>query len=338
MRRFPLPGGACAVRLQRACWTSTAKSRLRLAGYLLVLVGCLLTGEALAQAEAEAERPIDSVRVLTDMVRWSGVVSSAFVIAIATLILRMTNRGVEGLGKAFVDSRLTLQNVQAFFRFFVFFATAAIVILLSFEISEEVLAVLGGTAAVAVGFAMKDLVASLVAGVMIMFDRPFQVGDRVTFGGQYGDILSVGLRSVKLRTLDDSVVTIPNSLFLNEVTSCGNYGVLNMQIMIDFLIGIDQDVNRARALVREAAVTSNFVYLANPVEVLVAQVFEHGQAALRLRLKIYVADTMFEKALETDITLRVMEALRVEGIRPPEILHRAIPADGEVAAGLLAAG
>ena len=326
------------MRLQRTCWTSTAKRRLRLAGYLLVLGGCLLTSEALAQAEAEAERPIDSVRVLTDMVRWSGVVASAFVIAVATLILRMTNRGVEGLGKAFVDSRLTLQNVQAFFRFFVFFATAAIVILLSFEISEEVLAVLGGTAAVAVGFAMKDLVASLVAGVMIMFDRPFQVGDRVTFGGQYGDILSVGLRSVKLRTLDDSVVTIPNSLFLNEVTSCGNYGVLNMQIMIDFLIGIDQDVNRARALVREAAVTSNFVYLANPVEVLVAQVFEHGQAALRLRLKIYVADTMFEKALETDITLRVMEAFRVEGIRPPEILHRAIPAEGEVASGLLAAG
>lgn len=46
------------------------------------------------------------------------------------------------------------------------------------------LAILGGTAAVAMGFAMKDLVASVVAGVMIMVDRPFQVGDRVSFGGQ----------------------------------------------------------------------------------------------------------------------------------------------------------
>ena len=47
-----------------------------------------------------------------------------------------------------------------------------------------------------VGFATKDLVASLVAGLLVMFDRPFQVGDRVWFGGEYGDVLAIGLRSV----------------------------------------------------------------------------------------------------------------------------------------------
>jgi small-conductance mechanosensitive channel len=301
-------------------------------------VGLSIASPALAQSAEEGLTAVDSVAIITGMVRWPGLVASIFVIAIAWLLLRVTARGVEQLGKAFVDSRLTLQKAQAFFRFFVFFATTAIVVLLSLEISREVLAVLGGTVAVAVGFAMKDLVASLVAGVMIMFDRPFQVGDRVTFGGQYGDIISIGLRSVKLRTLDDSMVTIPNSLFLSEVTSCGNYGVLNMQVMIDFMIGIDQDVERARDLVREAAVTSNFVYLSHPVDVLVSQVHENGQAALRLRLKVYVVDTVFEKALETDITLRVMAAFRAEGIRPPEILHRAVAGDGGAPAPLLAAG
>jgi small-conductance mechanosensitive channel len=258
------------------------------------------------------------------MIRWTGFVASLFLIAGAGLLLRFTSRLVERLGSAFVDSRLTLQKFSAFFRFAVFFATITAVILLSLEISREVLTILGGTAAVAVGFAMKDLVASLVAGVMIMFDRPFQVGDRVTFASQYGDIISVGLRSVKLRTLDDSMVTIPNNLFLSEVTSCGNYGVLNMQVMIDFLIGIDQDVQRARSIIREATVTSNYVYLTNPVEVLVSQVVTNGSVALQLRLKVYVLDTIFEKALETDITLRVMEAFRTENIHPPAILHRQI--------------
>jgi small-conductance mechanosensitive channel len=306
----------------------------------LVALGPALAGPALAESAQEGLTAVDSVAIITDMVRWPGLFASIFVIAVAWLLLRVTSRGVEELGRAFVDSRLTLQKAQAFFRFFVFFSTSAIVVLLSLEISREVLAVLGGTLAVAVGFAMKDLVASLVAGVMIMFDRPFQVGDRVTFGGQYGDIISIGLRSVKLRTLDDSMVTIPNSLFLSEVTSCGNYGVLNMQVMLDFMVGIDQDVERARALVREAAVTSNFVYLSNPVDVLVSQVHENGQAALRLRLKVYVVDTIFEKALETDITLRVMAAFRAEGIRPPEILYRAVVGEGGegMAAGLLAAG
>ena len=54
----------------------------------------------------------------------------------------------------------------------------------------------------------KDIALSIVAGVMIMFDRPFQVGDRVSFGGEYGDVTVIGLRSVKLRTLDEEATRI----------------------------------------------------------------------------------------------------------------------------------
>jgi small-conductance mechanosensitive channel len=300
--------------------------------------GAALAAAAQAEPNGDQLSTVESVTVLTEMVRWPGVLASIFVIAFAWLLLRFVKRAVDELGKAFVDSRLTLQKFSAFFRFIVFFATVGAVVVLSLDISREVLAVLGGTLAVAMGFAMKDLVASLAAGVMIMFDRPFQVGDRVTFGGQYGDVISIGLRSVKLRTLNDSTVTIPNSLFLSEVTACGNYGVLNMQIVIDFLIGIDQDVERAREIVREAAVTSNFVYLPNPVEVLVSQETSDAHVALRLRLKVYVLDTVFEKALETDITLRVMEAFRAEGIQPPAILHRRVDPSLEGGSPMLAAG
>lgn len=293
---------------------------------IALLAAWFCADPAFAQEVAEAPKP-DSVMIFTQMIRWTGLVASAFVIAAAWLLLRFTSRIIEQLGTAFGDYRLTLQKFSAFFRFGVYFATITSVVLLSLEISREMLAIIGGTTAVAVGFAMKDLVASLVAGVTIMFDRPFQVGDRVTFAGQYGDIMSIGLRSVKLRTLDDSMVTIPNNMLLNEVTSCGNYGVLNMQLMIDFLIGIDQDVHRAREVVLEAAVTSNYVYLSNPVEVLVSQVVADGHVALQLRLKAYVLDTVFEKAFETDVTLRVMDAFRKEDIRPPAILHRQVGSD-----------
>ena len=301
----------------------TSKSLLHAA---VLLAAFLCTDSSFAQDAVEPTTP-DTITTLTHMVRWTGLVASAFVIAGAWLLLRFTARLVDQLGTAFGDYRLTLQKFSAFFRFGVFFATISSVILLSLDISREMLAIMGGTAAVAVGFAMKDLVASLVAGVTIMFDRPFQVGDRVTFAGQYGDILSIGLRSVKLRTLDDSMVTIPNNMRLNEVTSCGNYGVLNMQLMIDFLIGIDQDVHRAREIVLEAAVTSNYIYLSNPVEVLVSQVVADGHVALQLRLKAYVLDTVFEKAFETDVTLRVMDTFRAEKIHPPAILHRQVGAE-----------
>jgi small-conductance mechanosensitive channel len=292
-----------------------------------IFIPCLLIGGFAGIAAGQdipQPRPIDAVTTLTHMFRWTGLVASIFVVAGAWMLLKFLDQAVEQLGSIFADQRLTLQKFSAFFRFGVIFATIAAVIVLSMEISREVLAIIGGTAAVAIGFAMKDLLASLVAGVMIMFDRPFQMGDRVSFAGHYGDILNIGLRSVKLRTLDDSMVTIPNNMFLNDITSSGNYGVLNMQIMVDFLIGIDQDVNRAREIVREAGVTSNYIYLPKPVEVIVSQVVVDSLVALRLRLKAYVLDTNLEKALETDVTLRVMDAFREEGICPPAILHRDI--------------
>ncbi len=197
-------------------------------------------------------------------------------------------------------------------------------VLLSLKISREVLAILGGTAAVAMGFALKDLVASIVAGVMIMLDRPFQVGDRVSFGGQYGDITAIGLRSTKLQTLDDNTVTIPNNMFLNQITSCGNYGELDMQVVVDFHIGVDQNIRLAQDLVQEATVTSRYIYLPKPVTVGVSQVVINTCVTVRLRLKAYVLDTKFEKALVSDVTLRVLEAFKSQGIQPPAVLYRNI--------------
>jgi len=163
-----------------------------------------------------------------------------------------------------------------------------------------------------------------------MLDRPFQVGDRVSFGGQYGDITAIGLRSVKLLTLDDNTVTIPNNRFTTDITSCGNYGAPDMQVVIDFHIGMNQDVHRARELIREATVTSRYVYLPKPIIVNVSQVIIDSYIALRVKLKAYVLDTKYEKGFETDVTLRVLEAFSENGIQPPAVLHRSAAGLGTI--------
>ncbi len=259
---------------------------------------------------------------LAQMVNWPGVVTSAIVIAGSWLVLRVINNVVDNFGEVFAERRLQLHKIKAFLNFGVYLALALIVILLSFNFSDQTLALLGGAVAFATGFAAKDLVASVVAGFILMLDRPFQVGDRVNFGGQYGDVITVGLRSVRLRTLDDSVVTIPNNMFLTDITTCGNFGALQMQIFVDLHIGMDQDVNLACELLREATVTSRYVYLQNPVDVTVSQVLLGNCVALRLRLKAYVIDTQYEKAFETDVTLRALEVFAERGIQPPAVLHR----------------
>jgi small-conductance mechanosensitive channel len=282
---------------------------------------CLFPGALFAQALPDGVQA-ESLALLQQTINWGGVTSSVGLLIMAWLVLKFIDNIVDELGRAFADSRLLIQRLNAFFHFFVYLVVIVGVILLSFEFSPQVLAVMGGGIVVAIGFSTRDLLASVVAGIMIVFDRPFQVGDRVSFGGQYGDVLAIGLRSVKLRTLDDSVVTIPNNLFLSEVSSSSNFGVLDMQIDTDFYIGMDQDAGCASSLVREAAVISRYIYLPKPLSVVVEQVQLDSCIGIRVRLKAYVLDTQFEKQFVTDVTLRVHEAFAENGIQPPALLHR----------------
>ena len=157
-----------------------------------------------------------------------------------------------------------------------------------------------------------------------MFDRPFQVGDRVNFAGQYGDIIKIGLRSVRMNTLDDNIITIPNNKVLTDVTSSGNWGALEMQTAFDFFIGVDQDLEVATEVLREACLTSPYVFLGRPVPVFATQVILQNYVAVHLKVRPYVFDCKYEKPFETDVHLRVTRAFKEKGIHPPAILHRQI--------------
>jgi small-conductance mechanosensitive channel len=259
---------------------------------------------------------------ITGLIRWSGVLTSILVVVAALVVLRFVRNTVENLSGQFANRRFLFRQVATVLQFVVYVATGVSVLSLSLDLDDGALAVIGGTVAVSVGFAVKDLVASFIAGIMIMLDRPFQVGDRVSFGGQYGDVTAIGLRSVRMQTLDDNTVTIPNNKFLNEITSNGNYGALDMQVVMDFHVGSDQNILQAREVVSEAAVSSRYVYLPKPVVVLVEQVISSDLVAIRLRLKAYVLDTKYEKAFVTDVNLRVLQAFAKRSIKPPAVLHR----------------
>lgn len=267
----------------------------------------------------------ESVKIF-EFIRMGGLVSGLFTLAGAWAAGLVLSRFFERLGGRFTDRRLLLHQVGTLLRFSLYIGAIAAAVLLSFKLSDEMLLTLGGTIAVTVGFALKDLASSIIAGLTILIDKPFQVGDRVSFGGYYGEIVSIGLRSVRMVTLDDNLVTIPNNKFLTDAVSSGNAGALDMLIQMDFFIGADQDVARARQIVGDALTSSRYAYLKKPWTVLVNQVIEGNYFAVRLRAKVYVLDVHYEKALETDVTERVMDGFRNAGILPPAMLHRSLDA------------
>jgi small-conductance mechanosensitive channel len=268
---------------------------------------------------AQTEPDLSALQNLAGLVRWSGLLLSVAVVCIAWALLRFTKNFVDSIGSQIAQRRMLAQKVFSFFQFFIYVSTGVIVFMLSFHVDERVLALIGGTLAVSIGFAMKDLAASFIAGLTVMVDRPFQVGDRVTFDNHYGDIVKIGLRSVRMQTLTDDIITIPNSKFLTDVVTSGNFGELDMQINIPFYISLDQDIMLARNIIQESAASSRYIHLPKPVIVLVNQEIEDRYFAIKLTLKAYVLDTKYEKLFETDVTLRVMGEFKKQGIRPPDI-------------------
>ena len=88
---------------------------------------------------------------------------------------------------------------------------------LSFKLDSTTLAVIGGSLAVAIGLSLRDLVSSFIAGITIMFDRPFQVGDRVAFAGRVRRHHQDRPAQHADEHARHNIITIPNNKVLTDV-------------------------------------------------------------------------------------------------------------------------
>ncbi|WP_341707593.1 mechanosensitive ion channel domain-containing protein [Halopseudomonas sp.] len=217
----------------------------------------------------------------------------------------------------FPARRFTIMQLGTLLSFSLYILGGAGVVVGVLQPPQEFLLAIGGSAAVAMGFALKDIAASLVSGLILLFDRPFHVGDRVTFDGVYGEIITITLRTVRLQTLDDNIVTIPNSRFITDVVASGNLGAMDMMVVTDFHLALDADIKEAEDIVRQVIVTSRFAYLKKPVAFAIEEVQIAERLAIRLRAKAYVLDVTYEKPFQSDITTRASVLFRERGVRRP---------------------
>jgi small-conductance mechanosensitive channel len=103
-----------------------------------------------------------------------------------------------------------------------------------------------------------------------------------------------------------------------------------MMIEMSFHVGVDQNLDVATRIVRDALTSSRYAYIEKPWAIVVSEIIQDSYFALRLTAKAYVLDVQYEKAFQTDVTARVHRAFREQGIRPPSVLHRGV---GEIEDG-----
>lgn len=245
-----------------------------------------------------------------------GAIPVAAAWIIGTLIaVRLMTRLLQRVSEKFSSRRLLLKQATALMAFAAYVVAFILAFNTLFNLSSEAIFALSGTIAVTVGFALKDVMASFLAGISILISKPFQVGDRITFRNYYGEVKEIGLRSVRVVTLDDNLVTVPSNAFLTEAVANANAGSLDCMVVIDFHITSGADHNRAKEIVHDAVVSSKYLYLGKPYTVLVStRISAQGISYVVLSAKAYVYDMRKEKDFASDVTDRTLTAFREHGV------------------------
>ncbi len=240
-----------------------------------------------------------------DLIRYftlSRIASVLLIFAATWLLIRYSTKLLDLVSQRGPRARFAVKWMEPVLRIGLWFLAG----FASFDLlapSRETFLAAVGSVAIAIGLGAQDLIKNLVGGLVVVADRPYQLGDRVKIGPAYGEIDHIGLRSTKLTTPDDTRVTIPNSDILNSEVFNANSGVPDCQVVTDVMLPPRTDPALASRIGYEVAYTSPFTYLAKPVVVLILDEFDR-RPYVRVRIKAYVFDHRYEPRMQSDLTTR----------------------------------
>lgn len=169
-----------------------------------------------------------------------------------------------------------------------------------------------GAAGLAVGLALKDSLSNFSSGVMLVFFRPFQVGDTVTAAGVSGTVDTIGMFSTVIKTADNVVITVPNSLVYGGTIQ--NFTAERTR-RTEFLVWISYEGSTSDALgvIRELVTDDERVLATPPPEVVVQELGANGVC---IAVRVW-ADGLVLGAVRSDMLERVKTALEKRGFGTP---------------------
>lgn len=227
--------------------------------------------------------------------------------------LWLLRRLLGALAARFSRYRLLISGIYPVLRLLAWIAAVAYILFVIIHPPLNTLLAVSASAGLALGLGAQDLVRNIVAGILILFERPFHVGDMIQVGEHYGEVVNIGLRAVQIRTFEDSVVTFPNALVQTQAVSNANAGQLNEMVVVRFHLPAEVEVGPIKELAWEAAACSPYVHLGKPIAVLVEDRFDY-RFLTRFTIKAYVHEIRLERVLASDILERVKQVLQQRGL------------------------
>lgn len=264
------------------------------------------------------------------------VVLAFLVMAFVFVLVKALNWLLEVLAERNASRRLLLKKLLPVARLVLWGLTLYYVAAVIFDVDRAGLLAALAAIGIAVGFAAQDVLKNIFGGILIVLDQPFQVGDKISVGGTYGEVVAIGIRSTRIVTPDDNLVSVPNAQVVESQVANANAGALDCQVVVDLFLPGWTDVKRAKEIAYEAAASSRFVFLDKPIRVSVADEVRE-MFLTRIRVRAYVIDTRHELALASDITEAAKSEFLRQGLLQP-MYHRGMNTPSEAGGTLTGQG
>ncbi|MCR9141962.1 MAG: mechanosensitive ion channel [bacterium] len=198
------------------------------------------------------------------------------------------------------------------------YATIAIgmlIIIQSTGIDLTTLTVLAGAVGVGLGFGLQNIADNFISGLIILFERPIKIGDRVEVDGIEGTVLQIGLRSTTILTNDDISIIIPNSKFIAENVINWSHTQSRIRFRIPVGVSFDSDVEDVERALLDAA-TEHPDVLEHPAPVV--RFLEFGDSALNFDLRVFTSEHLHRKGrLVSELNFKIFAKFKQYDIRIP---------------------
>ncbi len=241
----------------------------------------------------------------------------AVIIVAALLAVRALHFIMQALASRYAAHGNKIRMLFPLLKLLIYAALVFVVVTTLFELGSAEVLLASGLFGAALGLGLKDVFADMVTGIVMVFEKPYHIGDMVSVEGHYGEVKDMGFRATRILTPDDDLVSVPNILMFNRPVASANYGSPHMMVTVDIYTDFGCDRKEVMRVLREAAVTSRYSNIRPGYPVLV--LVKDSPFYVRFRVRSYVWNLADEFAYETDLTVRAWRELARMGVEPPRM-------------------
>ena len=211
--------------------------------------------------------------------------------------------------------RLPILQLMPIARLLIMVAALMIIVPMLIQPTLQNVVTLMAGIGLALAFALKDLGSAAVAGLVTIFERVYQPGDWIEVDGTYGEVHSIGLRAVRVVTLDDTAVIIPHTKLWTTSIANASAGNRHLLCVTNFYLDPHHDGARVRQALETVAAGSAYRLRDSGIKVIV----EETPWGTHYAVKAYVRESRDQASITSDITVRGKAVLLGMGIKAARV-------------------